>query len=233
MKGIFIAGTDTGVGKTMVTGLLAKYLKEAGYDVTTQKWVQTGVKDFSRSDVAVHLQLMGGDKREGARYQEHRLSYLYQFGASPHLAACLEGRRTVPCKIKKSFNFLARKFDFVLVEGVGGVLVPYDKRNLVIDIAKELKLPVVVVAQNKLGAINHTLLTIEALKRRKFKILGIIFNCAQHENKLIAKDNPEIVKSLSGERILGVLPWEKDIRKINKSFIPIGEAIKKQMIKNG
>ena len=229
MKGIFVTGTDTGVGKTIITGLLARYLSENNFKVITQKWVQTGCNDFSGSDVAAHLKLTGSQENMSKPYQKHMLSYVYKFTASPHLAALLENRRTVPCKIKRSYEFLSKKFDLVIVEGVGGALVPYDKKNLVIDIAKELNLPVLVVAQNKLGAVNHTLLTIEALQKRKMKILGIVFNDVKNENRLILKDNPDIIQSLSRVRILGILPWEENIGRMYEMFIPIGRNIKKQI----
>jgi len=229
MKGVFVTGTDTGVGKTIVVGLLAKYLSDNGFNVVTQKWVQTGSRDFSGSDVAEHIRLMGSGGAALRRYQKYMLPYLYTPPVSPHLASQLENRRTVSCKIKKYYSFLSRKFDFVIVEGVGGALVPYDKKNLVIDIARELSLPVLVVAQNKLGAINHTLLTIEALRRRKRKILGIVFNNIKKEDRRILKDNPEIVKTLSGEKVLGVLSWNRNSDRLYEQFIPIGKKIRKEI----
>ncbi len=134
--------------------------------------------------------------------------------ASPHLASRAEGKSISSLKIIKAFKSLSNKFDFVLVEGVGGALVPYDQGHLVIDIVKDLSLPVLVVAQNKLGAINHTLLTIEALRARKLKILGIVFNNVKGENKRILNDNPRIIKALSKDKVIGALPWISGLRKI-------------------
>jgi len=231
IKGIFVTGTDTGVGKTVVVGLLAKYLSRKGLRVVTQKWIQTGSKDFFDSDAASHIHFLDLDKETLQRYQKHILPYRYAFAASPHLAAHLENRRIVPCKIKKSFSYLANKFDLVVVEGAGGVLVPLDKKNLVIDIAKDLNLPVLVVAQNKLGAINHTLLTIEALQKRKIKILGVVFNNAEKQEKSIIDDNPKIIKSLTRVNIFGTLPWEEGYDSLYKKFMPIGDKIKRELSK--
>ena len=225
MSAVFVVGTDTGVGKSVISGLLARFLYDRGFRVITQKWVQTGSNNFS-ADIASHLRLMGRKKQDLKDCLSHLCPYVFKFPSSPHLASSLERRRISPAKIKKSFLFLSQRFDFVLVEGTGGALVPLNRRNLLIDIARELNLPVLVVAGNRLGAINHTLLTIEAVKKRKMKIIGVIYNNQSGKiNRVILKDNPRIVKKLSGETILGVLPWCKSKSFLYKTFIPIGERI--------
>ncbi len=221
-KAIFVTGTDTGVGKTVVTGLLARFLKEKSYSIITQKWIQTGSVGFS-SDIDSHLKIMGCDGNDIRNYLPYVSPYIFKTSCSPHLASKIEGKRISAERIKRSFKILSREFDFVIIEGIGGALVPFNEKRLVIDIAKELDLPVLVVAQNKLGVINHVLLTIEALKNRGMKMLGIIFNNAKGENKKILADNPRIIKALSGEKILGVLPWMKNYDKLYKEFIPIGD----------
>lgn len=229
MKGIFVTGTDTGVGKTLVTGFLAKYLLARGYDVITQKWIQTGCRGFS-SDIRLHLKIMGKTRRDIKDCIELVCPYIFKPASSPHLASKIKNRRININKIIQSFKLLSRRFNFVIVEGVGGVLVPFNKRCLVIDIAKILDLPVLVIAQNKLGAINHTLLTIEALKTRKMKILGIVFNNFKQENKSILEDNPHIIKTLTDQQILGVMPWKERYDRLYESFYPIGERIFKRLI---
>ncbi|MBL7068375.1 MAG: dethiobiotin synthase [Candidatus Omnitrophica bacterium] len=194
MRGIFVTGTDTGVGKTVVTGLLARYLSDGGYSVITQKWIETGSKGFSK-DIDMHLKLMGKRRKDIKDFLPHVSPYVFKFASSPHLAAKLERERINKDKIKKSFRVLQKRHDFVIVEGVGGALVPYNEKRLVIDIAKELKLPVIVVAENRLGAINHTLLTIEAIKARKMKVVGVIFNDWRGKtDRKILKDNIRIIK---------------------------------------
>jgi dethiobiotin synthetase len=221
MKAIFVTGTDTGVGKTLIVGLLAKFLQDRGLRVVTQKWIQTGDQGFS-SDIKVHLKLMGKLKS----YLSLQSPYVFKLPASPHLAAGKEKKKISSAKIKSSFKALARKFDLVIVEGVGGSLVPFSKKKLVIDIARDLKLPVLIVAANKLGAINHTLLTIEALRRRKMPTIGLILNnISLKQNKTILKDNPRIIKSISQERILGILPYSKNKDLLYKKFVPIGKKI--------
>ena len=225
MRGIFVTGTDTGVGKTIVTGLLAKFLDDKGYKTITQKWVETGSRGFSK-DIALHLKLMSKRKREFRDYLHKMSPYTFKFPSSPHLALSLERRKISIERIKKSFKSLEKAFDFVVVEGVGGALVPLTRDKLVIDVAGELNLPALVVVGNKLGAINHTLLTIEAVKARKMKIAGIVFNSLRNkENSIILEDNPKTIKSLSSEEVLGSLPWAKDINRLHKSFRKIGKKI--------
>ena len=224
-KAFFITGTDTGVGKTVVAGLFARYLSEKGYRAITQKWVQTGSKGFSE-DLDTHLRLMKKKREDIASYLPSAVAYNFKFACSPHLASRLEKRKISPARIKRSFESLSNAFDFVIIEGVGGLLVPITRKRLLIDIAKELNLPVLIVAQNKLGAINHTLLTIEALRARQMSLLGIVFNSAQKkENQIILKDNPGIIRALTGENIFGSLPWMKEQESLYKAFIPMGNKI--------
>ena len=225
MRAVFITGTDTGVGKTIVAGLLGRFLLNKGYRVITQKWIQTGSDNFS-ADIASHLRLMGIKKHDIENYLPYISPYTFKFASSPHLAAGLEKRAINADKIKKSFKFLQKRFDFVIVEGIGGALVPFNKKKLVIDIARKLSLPILIVAENKLGAINHTLMTVEALKMRNMKIAGIIFNNRyRRTNNVILEDNVNIIKKLTGEKILGVLPYNKDKNRLYQAFLPIGDKI--------
>ena len=229
MKGIFVTGTDTEVGKTVITGLLGKYLLDKGYNVITQKWIQTGCPNTLASDVKLHLKIMRRDKNDLDGYTRFISPYVFKVPCSPHLASQIENKIINPDKIKKSFKLLSRYFDFTIAEGIGGVLVPFNKKSLVIDIVKELDLTVLVVAQNKLGAINHTLLTIEALEKRKIKILGIIFNNPKKEDKRILQDNPFIIKALANQKVFGILPWIEDYDRLYRRFIPMGNKIYKSL----
>ena len=225
MRGIFVTGTDTGIGKTIVTGLLAKFLDDKGYKVITQKWVETGSVGFSK-DVSFHLKLIGKKKQELKNYLHKMSPYTFKFPSSPHLASGLEKKKISIERIRKSFKSLERAFDFVIVEGVGGALVPLNKRKLVIDVAEELNLSVLIVVGNKLGAINHTLLTIEALKTRKMKIVGIVFNNLESKGSdIILKDNPKIIEAISGQKSSGSLSWDKNIDRLHKNFRKIGKNI--------
>lgn len=228
-KAVFVAGTDTGVGKTIITGCLAKYLSEKGYRVITQKWIQTGCASVFSSDIKLHLRLMGQDIENIEEFLPDALPYIFRTACSPHLACVIENKKIDENKIIKNFRALSENFDFVIVEGIGGALVPFNKNHLVIDIAKRLDLPVIIVAENKLGAINHTLLTIEALAQRKIKIFGLVFNNIKEKNKYILKDNPKIIKALTKQKIFGILSRQDSYKNLYKSFIPIGRRIVKSM----
>lgn len=225
MRAVFITGTDTGVGKTIVTGLLARYLREQGQQVITQKWVQTGTHDFP-SDIPTHQELMGIERKAFQAYEADMNPYALELAASPHLAAAHEHVRIDTRKIVASFRRLSREFDAVVVEGAGGILVPLNKKKLFIDVVEALALPVVVVAANKLGAINHTLLTVEALRRRGITVLGVVFNTLdQQQDEIVLCDNPRIVQTFARTAILGQLPWSTDPKRLYRDFEPIAKRI--------
>ena len=120
----------------------------------------------------------------------------------------------------------------MIVEGTGGLMVPLSRKRLLIDLAQELDLPVLLVAGNRLGAINHTLLSLEALEARKMKVLGVIFNnClpsvwrVPRGNAIVLRDNPKVIESLSGQRALGVLPRTRRPGALLKRFAPVAEKV--------
>lgn len=218
MNAIFVAATDTGAGKTLVTGLLAWYLIGEGRSVVTQKWVAAG----SAKDIKVHSRIMGSIPREP---DDLMLPYSFKLAASPHLAARCERKAIDVKKIKKSFTALSSRYDFVIVEGAGGLLVPLSRKSLLIDIVKGLKIPALLVVHNKLGAINHTLLSIEALKARGIPIIGMIFNNLSKTKKAILDDNQRIVEEISGVSVLGELPRSDNIEVLKNRFKAIGDKI--------
>ena len=226
MKGtIFITGTDTGVGKTVVTGLLARFLSGKGSSVITQKWVQTGSSSFPE-DIAVHLDLIKRERTHFAEHMKDAAPYVLSFPASPHLAAEKENISIDPEKIKDSFYALAGKFDFVVAEGSGGLKVPLDEKVLIEDILGEIKIPSIVVAANRLGAVNHTLLTVDALKQKEIPVIGIIFNrFSSGTDDLVLEDNKDIVEKISGVKVLGELVYNEDVEELYQSFLPIGDKV--------
>ncbi len=229
MKAIFVAGTDTGVGKSVITGLLGGYLLESGYRVVTQKWIQTGSAGRS-PDIDTHLEFMAKRRSNFSGYLRSMEPYIFKLAASPHLASGAEKKRVRLGKIRRCFNNLSANFDSVIVEGSGGLLVPLDKEKLLIDAVKEMSLPVLLVAANRLGAINNTLLSIEALRSRGIKIVGVIFNnIIKDEDRLILEDNPVAVKTFGGVHILGTLTYSKDIRLLRKIFAPIAAEIESRI----
>ncbi len=205
-QSVFIAGTSTGVGKTWVTGLLGRVWLEQGHRVVTQKWVQTG---HPESDCKTHQDVM--HYSFPPQLEKDRCPYRFDFPGSPHLASKLENTVIQKENIVNSFFRLSKQYDAVIVEGSGGVLVPYSDQRFLIDIADELQLPLFLVATNSLGSINHTLLTLEALEYRHHTVKGIVFT--QTEPCLdphIIEDTPEIVGRFSRVPILGTLDYSLD-----------------------
>jgi len=206
MTSFFVCGTDTGVGKTIVTGLLARTLLDEGYSVITQKWVQTGSKGFPQ-DIAMHLKLMGKNKDYVKGLMNLVCPYIFKFPASPHLSAKLEKKKIGIKKIKEAYKELCGMFDVVIVEGVGGALVPLDEKTLLLDVVKDLKIPVILVVGNKLGAINHALLTVEAIKNRGLKIAGIVFNETDKSDKKIKRGNIDMIIKHLDSKEAAILPY--------------------------
>lgn len=227
MKGIFVTGTGTGVGKTVVCGLLGGFLQAQGMRVATQKWVETGAGD-GPSDIAVHRRLM---ERHGS-VPENPLPdlcpYRFSLPASPHLAAAREGRRVDPAVIEASFRRLAETHDAVLAEGAGGFLVPLSEELLTGDLVARMGLPVLVVVRNRLGCVNDALLTAEAVRRRGVPLLGFVFNRLPAEGNAtppeVFSDNPRIVAEITGAPVLGEVPPLTDPDRGAEAFAPVGRA---------
>ena len=225
MSAVFITGTDTDVGKTVVCALLARYFLDMDMQVITQKWVQTGCELFSE-DIDTHLRIMGKDREYIEPYTQSVCPYVFPEPASAHLAAELANTSIDAEYIKNCFYELNNAFDLVLVEGLGGALVPYTREDLVLDIAADLNLPVCVVVQNKLGAVNHTLLTLEALRSRELQCLGLIYNNSPEQSETVIRDNPRIIQDITGQRSLGTVNWHDDLVELIKEFKPIAEKFK-------
>ena len=200
---IFITGTDTEVGKTFVTALLAKGFCKLGRTVLTQKWVETGNTEVSE-DLKYHAEIMG-QPLNPALYKCQN-PYLFSLAASPHLAARLDGKSIDINVLAESTEHLSDMADILLIEGAGGLLVPLAERVLTADVVKAVSASVLVVADNKLGCVNHILLTLNALKSYNIEVLGIIFNRTGLDTKLTEfalADNIDIVKKISGVPVFG------------------------------
>lgn len=191
---IFISGIDTDTGKSIVTGLLAKYLLDQKQSVITQKYVQTGCTDMAE-DLITHRQIMGiplqKQDKEGIT-----CSYLFKHPASPHLSAEMEGVKIESKRFTQASKQLENDFDYVLMEGAGGLMVPFNDEELLIDYVHEQKFPVILVSSSKLGSINHTLLSLEALKHRNIELIGLIYNQYPNTDALITKDSEQMIQKL-------------------------------------
>lgn len=194
MKGsvVAVSGIDTGIGKTFVTGLLAKALLAQGRNVITQKIVQTGCEGFSE-DVLEHRRLMGIGLQEADR-EGFTCPYVFRYPASPHLSARQEDASVDLLHIRRATFVLQKRYDLVLLEGVGGLLVPLSRDLLFADYIRDAGYGLLLVTGPRLGSINHTLLSIEACMKRGIVIRGVIYNCFQNVDRPVADDTREIIR---------------------------------------
>jgi adenosylmethionine-8-amino-7-oxononanoate aminotransferase len=218
IKGIFITGTDTGVGKTIVTALISHILKSKSIDVGVMKPVETGgrsdsnlIKAISNSDDDIDL----------------INPYYFRLPLSPNIASKFEGVDIDIGIIKERFSEISEKHEIVLVEGIGGLLVPIRDNYYVLDLIRDFDLPIIVVSRASIGTINHTLLTIKYSRIMGIKVLGfIINNCT---DGISERTNPEIIERLSNTENLGIIPHipsisqnGEDLKNVFKSMnIPI------------
>lgn len=199
-SGIFITGTDTSVGKTVVTAALARSLSQSGKDVGVMKPVQTGAELPGLSD----LEFIERVTSEIYPTEDH-CPYRLLKPLSPLAASRIEEREISTEKIKGAFDKLSGTHDIVLVEGAGGLLVPITENYNMADLARELGLSLIVVTRPNLGTLNHTVLTVESANSRGLSVLGIVINNFPAEPGLAERTNPALLSDMTGLPILGVL----------------------------
>ena len=190
----FISGIDTGIGKTYTTGYLAKLWNEQGQKTITQKLIQTGNTDISE-DIEQHREIMGmGWFPEDQ--SKLTMPEIFTYPASPHFATQIDGREIDFQKIADATQQLAEKYDLVLLEGAGGLMVPLTTDLLTIDYIAEKKFPVILVSSGRLGSINHTLLSLEALKIRGLELYALAYNLNdESQDALISQDTAAYLKA--------------------------------------
>jgi dethiobiotin synthetase len=210
LNGIFITGTDTEVGKTIVSAAIILALRKAGVDAVYMKPVQTGCRKRGRQLIASDLETVCKLAGIHPSAKEKQLMAPCRFArtCSPHLAAGLEKRTIRLSRIMQSFSTLKRRHGFVVVEGAGGILVPLSEKHTMLDLMRVLALPVIIVARPGLGTINHTLLTIRELRRAGVQIRGIILSYAVKASKTyIENDNRRMIEKLGRVRVIAELPY--------------------------
>jgi len=203
--GFFVTGTDTGVGKTAVTGGLAFGLRRRGLDPGIMKPVASGAtpegKDLVAADAVFLAQMAGVSDPPGLI-----CPVCLELPLAPAVAAELAGMPVDPARVEDAFRVLQARHRVMLVEGVGGLMVPLTRDFLVEDLAGRLGLPLLVVARSGLGTINHTLLTLGRARQKGLRVAGVIINGMSPEPDLAESTNARIIESLGGVKILGVIP---------------------------
>jgi dethiobiotin synthetase len=204
-RGIFVAGTDTGVGKTVVTAAIALAARARGRRVAVLKPAQTGDGAGAVDDAGFVRRAAGDDPPATA------VPYRLRAPLAPSVAAALEGVRLDPRVVERAFEDLGSRHDLVLVEAAGGVLVPFSDGVDMAGLAALLGLPVVVAARPGLGTLNHTLLTLEALHRRGLTVLGVVISGYPARPGLDAITNPGALARLTPVPLLGVIAEDPDL----------------------
>lgn len=209
-KGIFITGTDTGVGKTYVAAGLIRAAKGKGLSVCPMKPVETGCGVRNGKLVpedAVRL-MKAADVDEPVDFIN---PYRLKKPLAPSVASEIEGISIDRKRIIASYSRMKRKYGLTVVEGAGGIMVPLAGQYLVLDMIRDLNIPLVIVARPGIGTINHSLLTVAAARSRKLNVLGVIINYAvQKRTGLSEKTNPAVIEQLGAVPVLGTVPHLKD-----------------------
>ena len=208
VNGLFVTGTDTGVGKTLVTGAIAQHLRTCGLRVGVFKPVATGVLGQGEHSISIDARFLAHCSRS-----EHSLEQInpvrYRQPVAPAVAAEQTGRSIDWQRIRQAYIEIVESSHVTLVEGVGGVMVPLDREFLVLDLMVVMGLPVLIVARSTLGTINHTLLTVEACRNRGLSIVGIIMNgYGQGKPTLDEQTSPQMIADLCRERIISIIPHD-------------------------
>jgi dethiobiotin synthetase len=204
VKGIFITGTDTGVGKTTVAAALARLLHDKGVKVGVMKPVTSGCSLSSTGPVSTDAELLAWGA--GTIVTPEVAPYLLREPLAPAAAAELEHVRIEFSRILAAFHRIAEQCDFVIVEGAGGLMVPLSGGLLVADLVKLLALPLLVVARPDLGTVNHTVLTTFAARQLEIDVRGVIINGYPDTPSLAESTAPHLIDSLAGVPLLGRLP---------------------------
>jgi len=205
MNGWFITGTDTDAGKTALTACLLAALHHRGHSVLPMKPAQTGCeKNIPDLDYALHLSGISAD----TDLQNLMAPARYQPACSPHLAAEIEQRPLTLDPLTHAYQTLRPHAETLLIEGAGGVLVPLNRQHTMLDLMHALQLPILIAARPGLGTINHTLLTINALRQRQLTITGFVFvHTNPDASDFTESDNAKTIAHFGNTPFLGTLPY--------------------------
>jgi dethiobiotin synthetase len=218
MKGYFITGTDTGVGKTLIGGAIARALVGSGRNVGVMKPFETGCRLQGNSLVpedAVFLKEMSKCPEDIATVCPYRLRH----PLAPGVAATIEKVEVKLERIKSIFLGMQKRYEVILVEGAGGLMVPVDEDLLTLDLIKLLNLPLIIVSRLSLGTINHTLLTVKHAQNSGIRVAGIIFNQLSPGTGKAEEANPDVIRKFSNVPILGQMPFISEEKRKDAEYL--------------
>jgi len=218
--GVFITGTDTEVGKTLIAAGLVAALQDQGIDVGVMKPLESGAPCFESTPIprdAFYLKEIAGVQDD----LELINPYCFQAPLAPGVAAEKEGVEVDLQRIKGAYEELKGRHQFMVVEGAGGLLVPIAKGTLLPELIKLLGLPLLVVARSSLGTINHTLLTLSYCQREGLAVKGLIISKSTLDADPAEDSNPQVITQFSGVPVLGSFPYLRDCAGVkgNRAFL--------------
>ncbi|MCS6873299.1 MAG: dethiobiotin synthase [Pyrinomonadaceae bacterium] len=220
-RGFFVTGTDTGVGKTIVAVGIARLLYERGIKVGVMKPIETGC------ELEAELPHDGKLLAEAARIEGDRkwvVPCRYAEPLAPLVAARRETRPVDFDAIQKSWAYLTGNYEFVIVEGAGGISVPIRENYTMADLALELGLPILIVSRPQLGTLNHTYLTAHYARSKGLKIIGIVISGFNSQTTDVAEQtNPEMLEELCQLPVLGKVPLTAQLETVEQ----IAETVQK------
>jgi dethiobiotin synthetase len=210
IPGLLITGTDTGIGKTLIAGAIAAHLRRQGLRVGVLKPAASGCVNRREGLVSEDAEFLAH-----CADAPHPLDIIAPQRFAEPLAPAVAAQRLGVLldwdAIQRSMNTIARDSDVLIVEGVGGIMVPMDAKHTMLDVAQWLKLPAVVVARPNLGTINHTLLTVNALRDAKVKVPGVVINRYPAEMPSVAEEtNPRAIEKWGKVPVLCIVPDVKE-----------------------
>lgn len=211
MKGFFVTGTDTDVGKTIISSGIAAVLKEKKIDVGVFKPLLSGV---SREDPASDTSLLKQLSQTSLSYEEIT-PFAFKEPLAPYVAGKLEGKIVRIEEVLTHWEKIRGKHEFFVVEGAGGISVPLGEQFLVSDLMQAIQLPIVIVARPNLGTFNQIFLTVHYAKSLGLTVAGIVINGISDHPNLAEKTNPKLIEELCGVPILGITPKLKEVTKEN------------------
>jgi len=224
--GLFITGTDTGVGKTVVAAGLTLLLRSRHPSVGVMKPIQTGCRLINGKpfpgDTKILLRAAVADDP-----LELVTPYRFHSPLAPLAAGRIERERILLSKILRAYRQLEQRHSFILVEGIGGILVPITKKDRVLELIKLLKLPLLIVARSGLGTLNHTLLTVHQARQAGIPVMAILLNTPQPQKQGLAeKTNPGILAELTGLPVFGPIPYIEGLQFNKRGFGKILKAFR-------
>ncbi len=216
MNGLFVTGTDTDIGKTALSALLLAELRRRNINAAPMKPAQTGCEGgVPDLDYSLSMASMKVSKEDYANMSP----YQFEPACSPHLAAEMAGTEIDIAEMVIAARTLASDYQFVLAEGAGGIAVPLNRRETMLDLMQALKFPILLAARPGLGTINHTLLSLRALRSDGLDIAGIVFVAStDQEFSFIEEDNGTTIEQFGKVPVLGTIPYCAQLAEPNPNY---------------